>query len=180
MAKQHSADCAVQQDDPLRALGSAPGTYILLLHCARAATVDVGSLGGLRITPGWYLYVGSAFGPGGVRARCRRHLHGGRPHWHLDYLRPLCRLQEIWYSHDPRRREHQWAALLARRPSAHQPFPGFGASDCDCPTHLFRFARRPAFPKFRREARKRLDGHLALGQIQIEKADHTPRCCSPI
>ncbi len=63
--------------------------------------METGALGLLDVSPGWYVYIGSAFDPGGVRARCLRHWRGGRPHWHIDYLRPLCRMQTVWFTHDP-------------------------------------------------------------------------------
>jgi len=48
----------------------------------------------LDLLPGYYIYIGSAFGPGGVRARMLRHLRADKPkHWHIDYLREFC------YSH---------------------------------------------------------------------------------
>lgn len=66
------------------------GTYLLVLRSHGEATVQVGRWGPLAVRPGVYLYVGSAFGPGGVRARVGRHLRmRKKPHWHLDYLRPL-------------------------------------------------------------------------------------------
>ncbi len=37
--------------------------------------------------PGWYFYVGSARGSGGIRARVRRHFrHKKTAHWHIDRL----------------------------------------------------------------------------------------------
>ncbi len=62
------------------------------------AFVRIGRRGELRLQPGFYIYLGSALGPGGVRARLALHFRPcTRPHWHLDYLRahavcdfPLC------------------------------------------------------------------------------------------
>jgi len=126
-------------------LESHPGTYALLLAWPRAAAVTVGRLGEHRFPPGSYVYVGSALGPGGLRARVRRHLGSARRlHWHIDYLRPHTTIREIWLIHDTERRECEWAARLSALAGARVPVPGFGASDCDCVAHLVHFAERPA------------------------------------
>ena len=46
-----------------------PGTYILLLHAALERDVTIGAAGILSLRQGYYAYVGSAFGPGGLYAR---------------------------------------------------------------------------------------------------------------
>src|ERR1035438_8832695 len=67
----------------------------------------IGRLGALQLQSGFYFYVGSALGPGGVRARLAHHLKPSRrPHWHIDYLRAHTRVEEIWYCLDTRRLEH--------------------------------------------------------------------------
>jgi Uri superfamily endonuclease len=120
-------------------------------------------MGDLRLSRGWYLYVGSAFGPGGVAARCDHHRRlATRPHWHIDYLRTGLPLREIWFTHDPQHREHQWAALLASAWALASPFEGFGASDCDCRSHLFHSAVKPDAAEFRALVRRELVGHAAL------------------
>lgn len=119
------------------------GTYVLLFACREAACPDVGRLGRIALEAGYYLYVGSAFGPGGVRARVARHLRRDkRRHWHLDYLRETLEPLEAWYTHDPVRREHEFAAALASW-SGFDGVRGFGSSDCACPSHLFAVRRRP-------------------------------------
>jgi Uri superfamily endonuclease len=133
---------------------------VLILEASQAARISVGRLGELHIEPGWYAYVGSAFGPGGVAARCGHHREiARRPHWHIDYLRAVCELREIWFSHDPQRREHAWAELLQGSRGSRQPFAGFGATDCDCGSHLFRFTTPPSFPGFKRRLKRAFPGH---------------------
>jgi len=167
MTKQHSDNDALQQDDLAIGKGATPGSYLLLLHCETAQWVEVGKLGRLEVRPGWYLYAGSAFGPGGVRARCRRHWLGGRPHWHMDYLRPHCRLAAIWYSHDSRNQEHRWTKLLSAYRGAQLPFAGFGASDCDCESHLIRMTRCPSLRGFRRRVRQALPDHAPILELTL-------------
>jgi len=112
--------------------------------------VPVGRLGSLAIEPGYYLYVGSAFGPGGVRARVLRHWRRDKPsHWHIDYLRdymePVC----TWISYDPVRLEHRWAKSLAVMPGM-RPIIGFGCTDCQCSSHLFCTRTKPDLGHFSR------------------------------
>lgn len=127
------------------ALPHAPGTYILVLRVDRPCTVAVGKLGTATLTPGWLLYAGSAFGPGGLAARLRHHLRpAARPHWHIDYLRTALDLCEIWACASPQRLEHRFASILQAAPGSSIPLPRCGASDCRCAAHLFHFAARPA------------------------------------
>jgi len=129
-----------------------PGTYALVLECRKTDLLRVGRLGRLRLQPGFYVYVGSAFGPGGLAARIQHHRHlAARPHWHIDYLRAACELIDVWFTADRVRREHSWANDVARLQGAGIPMPGFGSSDCQCETHLFLFKTRPSLSSFKRE-----------------------------
>ena len=125
------------------------GTYVLILQAQAEQTITVGRLGVMAVRPGWYVYVGSAFGPGGVQGRVGHHARPHpKPHWHIDYLRQVAPLVELWYSHDPIRHEHTWASLFHQLPDATIPLPRFGASDCTCPSHLFHFPTIPSFIDF--------------------------------
>jgi len=149
-------------------LEARPGTYALLLAANETCCLRIGRLGGLALQPGWYVYVGSAFGPGGVDARLAHHRkRAARPHWHVDHLRLHTRLERIWYTHDSVRREHQWAQVMQRLPGAEMPRHGFGASDCACVSHLVRFARRPSFRLFQREIRFLLQDHAPIRSSPI-------------
>ena len=122
---------------------TAPGTYALLLRCTSSARIRIGRLGLLLLQPGWYIYVGSALGPGGLRARIGHHQRiAERPHWHIDYLRRYTRLEAVWYASGARC-EHEWLASVGAIPGSAVVMPGFGSSDCGCGTHLYWFARRP-------------------------------------
>lgn len=114
-----------------------PGTYAFLLQSHLIETIQVGRWGQLALQPGYYLYVGSAFGPGGVRARVSRHLRmDKRKHWHIDYLREHITPVDIWVSYEAKHLEHEWAGILFKRPAT-TPIQGFGCSDCRCYSHLF-------------------------------------------
>ncbi|MEA3346131.1 MAG: GIY-YIG nuclease family protein [Chloroflexota bacterium] len=116
-----------------------PGTYVLLLHLLSPTEIRVGKLGTSRFPTGWYTYVGSALGPGGLAARLARHQRRRRLHWHIDYLLALSGLVEIWWTVSPKRWECVWAQALKGLPGAAIPMLGFGASDCRCSTHLLHF-----------------------------------------
>ena len=120
-------------------LPPAPGSYLLVLRLPAPERLPIGALGDQDFAPGTYLYCGSALGPGGVRARVRRHLEGARPlHWHIDYLLRRARVQAVWVRTGTRRLECEWAAALSRNDAFTCPAPRFGASDCRCRSHLWR------------------------------------------
>lgn len=78
-----------------------PGTYVLVLRCSTTRIVRIGRIGAVRLSPGLYLYVGSAFGPGGLRARIGHHAgRAKQPHWHVDYIRQYTRLKSVLYCCD--------------------------------------------------------------------------------
>ena len=141
----------------------APGTYALLLRSKTQRDIGVGALGTMTVRPGAYVYVGSAFGPGGLRARVQRHARcDGARHWHVDYLRAATMLDAVWYTHDPERRECTWADIVRSLPDATVPREGFGASDCNCPAHLVRIAKGPSLDRFRDQIHARVDTHSAV------------------
>jgi Uri superfamily endonuclease len=142
------------------------GTYALRLRAEAEQIIEVGALGEMTVRPGVYVYVGSAFGPGGVRARVRRHARGdGACHWHVDYLRGATRLDAAWYTHDSTRRECAWATALRGRPDAAVPLDGFGASDCECRSHLVALPSPPLLARFRAQLRDEHPNHAPVEQV---------------
>jgi Uri superfamily endonuclease len=133
-------------------LPTGPGTYVLWLRPVEAGrTLVVGSLGEMELQPGRYAYVGSAMGPGGLRARIGHHRERSpRPHWHVDYLRRDCRPVAVRVAPGTERREHRWADTLAQHPESVVPLEGFGSSDCRCVTHLYHFPGMPSDEETRR------------------------------
>jgi Uri superfamily endonuclease len=86
---------------------------------------------------GTYVYVGSAFGAGGLRKRILRHLKRKKSkHWHFDFVtthssfKPL----EVWLL-EGQKVECELASLVG---GVAEPVNGFGSTDCSCPSHLFR------------------------------------------
>jgi Uri superfamily endonuclease len=120
------------------------GTYVLVLHLPQDRVIAVGRMGPIAFRRGYYLYVGSARGPGGLRARLGRHMRRGKSvHWHIDYLRPWAEPVEAWLSLSSEQLECRWSICLQEAGLA-QPVRGFGASDCPCDTHLLYSPTRPA------------------------------------
>lgn len=106
-----------------------PGAYALII------TLDACSG---NLPPGHYLYAGSARGPGGIRARVRRHLSTTKSiHWHVDRLTTAGRVGDVIAL--PGGRECAIVAAICDLPGVTVPAPGFGSSDCRaCPAHLLR------------------------------------------
>ena len=124
-----------------------PGTYALIFSLYDSSQICIGKLGDFFFPAGYYLYIGSALGSGGLAGRLYRHIYrsetDGPRHWHVDYLAAKASLQEIWYYSYPNRREHVWAETASGLDGALIPVPRFGASDCHCPAHLYFFESRP-------------------------------------
>jgi Uri superfamily endonuclease len=113
------------------------GIYCLVFF-SPGCTVRVGALGDVTFRRGWYIYVGSALGSGGL-ARLRRHISlshskDRRPKWHVDYLSTGSHftLMSAVHAVTEDRLECRLAGALGG-----PGIPGFGSGDCHCPSHLF-------------------------------------------
>jgi len=86
--------------------------------------------------PGTYLDLGSAYGPGGLPARLRRHLRADkRPHWHVDHLTTAGTVVRVFALLNGR--ECDLVEFALQVPAIHAPIAGFGSSDCRrCASHL--------------------------------------------
>jgi Uri superfamily endonuclease len=143
------------------------GTYALLCTSASSEIIDVGRLGRLQLQPGFYLYIGSAFGPGGLRARIDHHRHESpKPHWHIDYLRLHVPLTSVWFTYDHRCREHLWARVAEAGLDGELLFAGFGASDCNCCSHLVYFKQPPNFRRFAVLAHAAAASHASVHELR--------------
>ena len=134
-------------------LPGSRGAYVLHLYISHSQPLTIGRLGQYRLPVGHYFYAGSAHGAGGLRARVGRHLRGaGTLHWHIDYLRAVVEVPEVFYTVTDRARECEWSQALAQLPRAFIPVPRFGSSDCrsGCSAHLIAFPRRTNLSDVRR------------------------------
>ena len=130
------------------------GTYVLIASVSQMKRIEIGRLGAFDLVPGFYAYVGSAFGAGGLRARVSHHLEStAAPHWHIDYLLQVAQPAEVWYTTAERKLEHHWADLLEKASHFRMPIPRFGSSDYhrSRSSHLFYSKRRPIFAWFRKQ-----------------------------
>lgn len=135
------------------------GTYALVLSVPEATTVDVGALGPISVPAGGYAYVGSAFGAGGFSrvARHRRVAAGTHDvrHWHIDYLLGEDLVSVCGVIALP---DRDCECPLARELGV-GPIAGFGASDCDCRSHL---AHRDSVSRMRAAV---IEGFHAVGEV---------------
>ncbi len=117
-------------------LSREPGAYLLLIDLAAPLALGIPRLGAATLAPGRYAYGGSAYGPGGLRARIGRHLRADKtPHWHVDHLTAAGQVVAIRAV--PGARECALLRDLLTVPGTSVPVPGFGSSDCrTCPAHL--------------------------------------------
>lgn len=128
---------------PAARLTAGAGSYLLVLRAARRFGAAAGRLGGFDFPAGFYIYCGSARGPGGLRARVGRHVgRAGARHWHVDYLRPHVAVVCVLVCEGGARLECVWARALQRKPGMEPGAARFGASDCRCAGHLWRFRGR--------------------------------------
>jgi Uri superfamily endonuclease len=119
------------------------GIYCLVLR-NRPCTVSIGILGRRSFAAGFYVYVGSAQGSGGLQ-RVVRHIslarnHDRRPKWHIDYLlsNNSFALISVVCAITGQDLECRLAGTLQGA-----PVPSFGCSDCACHSHLFLYPSGP-------------------------------------
>ena len=129
MAKNSDPLWTTDPDD----LPAEGGAYVLLLDIPDST--ELPTRFGFKLDGGLYAYAGNAWGPGGLRARCRRHLRKSkRRHWHIDWLSMAA--TKISVAAFPGAGECDLLSYLLTQ-GAEIPVRGFGSSDCRrCPSHL--------------------------------------------
>ena len=109
------------------------GIYVLLIETVKSGDVRVGRRGNYHFEPGYCAYVGSALG--NLEKRIARHLDTNKKlHWHIDYLLTSATVRRVIYAETDRKIECLIARVLSTQLASK---PGFGCSDCNCPSHLF-------------------------------------------
>ena len=110
------------------------GLYIAVFHLEKSRNIQAGRLGCFTFEPGFYFYVGSA--RKNLSARLNRHSKKEKPlRWHIDYLSVKANMLGAITIHDENITECSLARDLSK--IGQVPAPGFGSSDCNCPSHLF-------------------------------------------
>jgi Uri superfamily endonuclease len=149
------------------------GTYVLVLHVPRLKRLEVGRLGTFDLRSGFYAYVGSAFGAGGLRARVEHHLEAvAAPNWHIDYLMGFAVPLEVWYAVSDRKLERDWVDLLEKEPRFSCPIPHFGSSDYrrSRTSHLFFTKRPPSFHWFEDRVRRVFEPSIKARCVRIQSS----------
>ncbi len=126
--------------DQLGTLGRETGAYALVLELWEPVILTAAKIAGCTLEPGWYIYLGSARGSGGLRARLQRHfLKTKKMHWHIDRLTVAAAKSEAVAVCGGD--ECDLVAKLLDRSEFELAVPGFGSTDCRrCPSHLLRLA----------------------------------------
>lgn len=116
-------------------ISSDLGAYLLLIRLSRQLRLNVPRLKAEFLDPGFYVYAGSAYGPGGLKARIARHqCRSKRVHWHVDRVTSRVRPLAIAV---PGGRECDFVSRLTARSLFETAISGFGSSDCNqCRSHL--------------------------------------------
>lgn len=127
--------------DQVEALGPVKGAYALVLKLNSPLKLDIAKFSGETLKSGWYVYLGSARGSGGLRARLNRHFQKTKTlHWHIDRLTVAADTHHALAVADGN--ECNLLLALLDRPELEVALPGFGSSDCrQCPSHLLRLSQ---------------------------------------
>jgi Uri superfamily endonuclease len=112
------------------------GIYALVIRLENDAAYNIGALGMISFKKGLYIYVGSA--QTNLEERVRRHLRKEkRLFWHIDYLlgSNMAKAEKVFHMKGDKAAECVVANEVGKRG---EPIMGFGSSDCNCKSHLFR------------------------------------------
>jgi Uri superfamily endonuclease len=121
------------------------GIYQLLIHLSKTTWIRIGKKGTFKFPRGYYVYTGSA--RNGLAARVERHLRKEKKHfWHVDYLLEHASIKRVFLFPNAQAEECRMALWTLDVPEAEIVVPRFGASDCNCPTHLAFFERLKDVP----------------------------------
>ena len=110
-----------------------PGYYILVLEVPKRLVVNTKANRRFILDPGFYIYIGSARGSGGLIARVNRHFRRNKKlFWHIDYLttRRSVRIVAVYTLVDMVDPQRDYESLLSVKLSRLlEPVEGFGTSD---------------------------------------------------
>lgn len=135
--------CAARVDAAgLEGMSAAAGAYVLLIETASPLPIRLPQNDVSVLAPSTYLYVGSANGPGGIKARLRRHFRPNKKiHWHVDQLTTRSALVEALAVIGGN--ECRLGEVLLASGCYQVALAGFGSSDCrTCSSHLLQPVRK--------------------------------------
>lgn len=128
--------------EQIKACPTAPGCYLIWLCLERSTKLQKPEPH--ILPPGWYIYAGSAKGPGGLQARLRRHLQSEKKiRWHIDQISTQAIIHFAWGWQEtdwPGGSECTLVTELLDHQCMTQPIRTFGSSDCRvCKSHLMAY-----------------------------------------
>ncbi len=136
------------------------GSYVLVIKMEQPHQLIAGKLPEQEILPGTYFYIGRA--KQSLRGRLARHLRTEKKlFWHIDYLLPKARIEEIWCRLDFFNECQIVSEIMGACVEYCYLIPGFGASDCRCSSHLIYHASKESSLK---PLRKKIN----LGKVRID------------
>ncbi|MCW9036051.1 MAG: GIY-YIG nuclease family protein [Rhodospirillales bacterium] len=120
------------------AISAKGGSYLLLIDLEKPLILPQKQFLKTPLESGRYLYAGSAYGPGGLRARVSRHIKKRKPkRWHIDYVTTKSAIKEALIVEDAK--ECDFISHLLEIEGIIVPLKGFGSSDCKkCPSHFLK------------------------------------------
>src|SRR4030067_1000224 len=117
-------------------LKTLQGIYVIVIKVNKDTNISIGALGNLSFTKGLYAYVGSA--QKNLQKRIKRHLRKQKHvFWHIDYLldNPASKIVKVFFKQASNTEECRIAQEIS---NLNEAVTGFGCSDCNCKSHLFR------------------------------------------
>ena len=110
------------------------GNYLIILRIEKDCTIEIGALGKVDFKKGYYIYVGSAMKALTKRIERHKRLRKGM-HWHIDYLRAKASFHAALPIRSHVNMECEIASAM--KGISEDEIKGFGASDCNCASHLY-------------------------------------------
>lgn len=123
------------------------GIYCLIIRVKKDIKVKIGSIGHLNFKKDLYAYIGSA--QNNIDKRVERHIKKTKARfWHIDYLlaKKETLIKKAFYKKADKKEECRIASLLIK---SETPVNGFGCSDCNCCSHLFRLKSLKSIKKLK-------------------------------
>lgn len=112
------------------------GIYLLEIYLSSCKVIKIGKKGSFSFPAGYYYYAGSA--QQSLKARIKRHLSDEKKlHWHIDYLLQEAELNKYYTWPLAKEAECRLALIISKYFQGKITLEGFGASDCNCNSHLF-------------------------------------------
>jgi Uri superfamily endonuclease len=130
-----------QAIDIIKQIPIESGAYGFAVRLSQALDLEIGKFDRVSLPKGLYFYGGSAFGPGGLKARLGRHIRPkSKLHWHIDHVTSAGKMVAAGVIKNGS--ECKFVARALAMPGALIPLPGFGSSDCrNCASHLVKLRR---------------------------------------